>query len=169
MIAGDEYRGTPLVFSKNQARCIKRRILGGLTMTRVIRVLALSSSMLAVAGLAVAQGSMAPAKPAATAPKKPVKTATATSMVATGKIAKFDAASNMLTVTTSTGDVTFMVGTTAKVQDGAKMLKAADLATDTGKSVTVRYSEKDGMKNASSVRLTAAAAPKAAPKAPVKK
>ena len=135
-------------------------------MPRFIRVLTLTSTMLALAAFATAQTSSmtaAPKKAASEPAKKPAKAAPAhTSLVAVGKLAKFDAATNMLTVTTATGDVMLSVTPTTKIQEGSKTLGANNLAGDAGKNVRVSYMEKDGARTVEAIHVTAAPAPKAA-------
>jgi hypothetical protein len=134
-------------------------------MTRLVRVLALTSSMLTLAAFAAAQAPTTPAatKSTAAAAKKPAKAAASqTSLVAVGKLAKFDASSNMLTVTTATGDVMLTVTPTTKITEGSKAMKVADLSAASGKNVRVSYMDKDGTKTVSSIKVTTAAAPAAA-------
>lgn len=136
-------------------------------MFRTFRVLALSSTMLTMAVFAAGQASpnTAAQKPASTTAKsKPAKSAAAThtTLVAAGKLAKFDATSNMLTVTTATGDATFMVAPTVKIQEGSKTLTTTALAAASGQHVRVVYSEKDGMKTVESVHVAAPAPAKPA-------
>jgi len=133
-------------------------------MFRLSRVLFVSSAMLAVATLASAQSSTPPTKSnptksqtTAPASSKSTKPAAHTTLVATGKIASFDAASNMLTVTTSKGDVQFKVDTTSHLTDGSKTIKADALSGLSAHEARVQYTEKDGVKTASSVRVSAAA------------
>jgi phage baseplate assembly protein gpV len=116
-------------------------------------------SIIALSGVAFA-GQAAPAAPAKPATKtalaKPAKAKT-TAITATGTVSKFDAASNTLTVTTSKGDVMFVVGTTATVTADGKKVMASDLPSHVGHKVTVRYTESGGQKMAESVRVTMAA------------
>jgi hypothetical protein len=116
----------------------------------------------AIIGLASAAfaGQATPAKPAAK-PAALAKPAKATAITATGTVSKFDAASNTLTVTTSKGDVSFVVDSTASIMANGKKAMASDLPSHVGHKVTVRYTESGGQKTAQSVRLTMAA-PKAA-------
>ena len=72
-------------------------------------------------------------------------------------VVKFDAASNTLTVTTSKGDVSFMVDSTASVTANGKKVMASDLPSHVGHKVVVRYTESNGQKMAQSVRVSAAA------------
>src|SRR5438552_2977929 len=118
----------------------------------------MAASIIALSGVAFAGQAVpaAPAKPATkTALAKPAKAKT-TAITATGTVSKFDAASNMLTVTTAKGDVMFVVGTTATVTADGKKVMASDLPSHVGHKVTVRYTESGGQKMAESVRVTAA-------------
>jgi hypothetical protein len=128
-------------------------------MTKFSRILILTAAVMAPAALANAQApttaSKTMAKPAATKPTKP---ATATSLVASGKIAKFDAASNMLTVTTAKGDVMFTLSEKTSLKEGAKVIQTSALAGLAGHDARVQYSEKDGAKTVASVHVTAAVA-----------
>jgi hypothetical protein len=85
------------------------------------------------------------------------KPAKATAITATGTVSKFDAASNTLTVTTSKGDVAFVVDSTASVTANGKKVMTSDLPSHVGNKVTVRYMESGGQKMAQSVRVTNAA------------
>jgi hypothetical protein len=138
-------------------------------MPRIIRILALTSSVLALAAFAAAQtpsNSTAKKTAASGAVTKPAKAAAAhTSLVAAGKLAKYDATTSMLTVTTATGDVMFTVSPTTKIQEGSKALGAANLAADAGRNVRVSYTEKNGTKTVESIRVTPAATPKKMAKA----
>jgi len=133
-------------------------------MFRFSRLLVLSSALIAAATLASAQTSTpptksTPSKSSSTAPasSKGSKPAAHTTLVATGKIASFDAASNMLTVTTSKGDVQFKVDATSHLTDSSKTIKADALTGLTAHDARVQYTEKDGVKTASSVRVSAPA------------
>jgi hypothetical protein len=156
--------GMCLVMSKNQTRargCARMEVL----MPRIVRILALTSSVLALAAFAAAQtpSNTTATKTAASGTTKPAKAAAAhTSLVTVGKLAKYDAPTSMLTVTTATGDVMFTVSPTTKIQEGSKPLGAANLAADAGRNVRVSYSEKNGTKTVESIRVTPAATPKAA-------
>jgi len=136
-------------------------------MPRIVRILALTSSVLALAVLAAAQtpSNSTARKTAASGTVKPAKAAAPhTSLVTVGKLARFDVPTSMLTVTTATGDVMFTVSPATKIQEGSKRLGAASLTADAGRNVRVSYTEKDGTKTVDSVRVTPAATPKA-PKA----
>ena len=106
-------------------------------MQRVIRPFAITIAALSLAGSAIAAQTKAPSSAAKAAPatqqtsastSKPAKTkSTSTSLVATGKIATFDAASQALTLTTSKGEQQFTVGPSARLQESSKTITAADL------------------------------------------
>ena len=115
---------------------------------------AMAVAMVALSSVAFA-GQATTAKPAAKAAlAKPAK---ATAITATGTVSKFDAASNTLTVTTSKGDVAFVVDSTASVTANGKKVMTSDLPSHVGNKVTVRYTESGGQKMAQSVRVTNAA------------
>jgi len=118
---------------------------------------ALAVAMVALSSVAFA-GQATTTKPAAKAAlAKPAKPAKATAITATGTVSKFDAASNTLTVTTSKGDVAFVVDSTASVTANGKKVMTSDLPSHVGNKVTVRYTESGGQKMAQSVRVTNAA------------
>jgi len=114
-------------------------------------------AMVALSSVAFA-GQATTTKPAPKAAlAKPAKPAKATAITATGTVSKFDAASNTLTVTTSKGDVAFVVDSTASVTANGKKVMTSDLPSHVGNKVTVRYTESGGQKMAQSVRVTNAA------------
>jgi len=94
--------------------------------------------------------------------------AKSTSHSATGTIEKFDAASNMLTIKTSSGEENFTLGTSAKVNHGSKSLKAEDLGSMSGDKVKVHYTEANGTKTATSVMVSSASTSKSSSKPPTK-
>jgi hypothetical protein len=126
-------------------------------MRLMFRSLAAAAAIVALSGPAYA-GQTTPAK---TAAAKPAKAPKLTVITATGTVSKFDAASNMLTVTTAKGDATFVVDSTASIMANGKKVMASDLPSHVGHKVTVRYTESGGQKTAQSVRVSMAA-PKAA-------
>lgn len=99
----------------------------------------------------------AKADPAAATEKKVVKKAVAP--VATGKVAKYDAATKTLTVTTKKGEQNFTLTADTKIAAGAKVAKEEDLVA--GKNVKVSYTEANGQMTATKVTIAAAAAKKA--------
>jgi DNA-binding protein HU-beta len=123
---------------------------------------AVVATVFALSGAAFAAQTAPAAKPAkaTTAAKAPK----ATVITATGTVSKFDAATNTLTVTTPKGDVAFMVDSAASVTANGKKVMASDLPSHVGHKVTVRYTEANGQKMASSVKVTMAAAKTASAK-----
>lgn len=103
-------------------------------------------------GAAVA-ASAAQAKPAAQ--KATTAKAKATTLMTAGKIVKFDAGSNTLTVSTKQGDEQFMLSPAARITEGQKSVAASQLASLTDRQVQVRYTESEGHRMASSVRIGA--------------
>jgi hypothetical protein len=127
------------------------------------RTAAVAATVLALSGFAYA-GQATPATKATAKAEKPAKAAKMTMITATGTVSKWDAASNMLTVTTAKGDVTFNVGSSAIITANGKKVASSDLSNQMGHKVTVRYSEANGQKTAESVRVSAAAAKTASAK-----
>lgn len=88
---------------------------------------------------------------------------------ATGTIEKFDAATNILSIKTTSGEENFTLGTSAKLNHGSKVLKAEDLSTMAGDKVKVHYTEASGTKTATSVMVSSATPAKKSTKTPPKK
>jgi hypothetical protein len=91
------------------------------------------------------------AMPAFAAQTKAAKSKT---MTISGTLQKVDGQS--LTVQTPKGSETVMLGPTAQIRRAGKTLTAADLGTESGSRVTIRYMENNGQKMAQSVTLAAA-------------
>jgi len=106
--------------------------------------LSLAAALVAVV-LAVPSFAAAQAKPSQ---------AKAKSVSAMGTLQKVDGQN--LTIQTSKGTETVMVAPNAQITMGSKKLSSADLASHTGDRVKVRYMDKNGQKEASSVSLSAA-------------
>ena len=127
-------------------------------MQRVIRPFAVTIAVLSLAGSAIAAQTKAPSSAAKAAPatqqtsastSKPAKTkSTSTSLVATGKIATFDA----------TSQAQFTVGPGARLQESSKTITVADLGKLTGHKATVHYNETSGTKNVESIHVSSSAA-----------
>jgi hypothetical protein len=123
-------------------------------MRRMFTVLAAAFAVVAFSSTTFAQAPTATEKapkPAMTKPAKEVHKAT----VATGKVAKFDAATKTLTVTTKKGDENFTLNGDTKIMAGAKAAKEDELAA--GKNVKVAYSDNAGQMTATKVTIAAAA------------
>ncbi len=134
------------------------------------RSLAASAMTLAFAGALFAAQTTKPATGTGTSTQTTAKSSThkakgtSGSHSATGTIEKFDAASNMLTVKTASGEENFTLGTSAKLNHGSKAIKAEDLGTMTGDKVKVHYTEANGAKTATSVMVSSASAKKSTAK-----
>ncbi len=122
-------------------------------MRRILTTAAAVLGVVALSGSAYAAQASKPAKPHATAAK---------SMSATGKIAKYDAASKTVTLTTSKGDESFVLGDTAKITHSGKAV--SDLSTMVGHSAKVHYTEADGTKTATSIAVAGMSAEKSSKK-----
>jgi hypothetical protein len=123
------------------------------TLSKLAMVAALSFGAHAFAADAAAPAAAAPATEAKAPAVKPAKAKTMT-----GTVVSSDAIANTLVVKNAKGEETFTVAPTAKITQGKKEVKIADVAKD-GK-VTVKYTEENGAKTASSVKVSAAAAKK---------
>jgi phage baseplate assembly protein gpV len=109
----------------------------------------LTAGLIATAAAALI---LVPAASQAAAHKHAAKAAT---RVASGTVESYDSSAKTLTVKGARDTWTFSVGD-AKVWMGSKSMDAGDLSSHSGARVTVRYTEKDGQKTASSVRVAAA-------------
>jgi hypothetical protein len=119
--------------------------------------LALAAALSFGASAFAAEAAPAAAEKAAPA-AKPAKPAKAKSF--TGTVVSSDAIANSLVVKGGKGEETFAVAPTAKITQGKKEVKIADVAKD--EKVTVKYTEENGTKTASSIKVSAAAAKKEA-------
>ena len=117
----------------------------------------------ALAGNAFAQTpAKSPAAPKTTASKSTSKSAAAkpAAHTASGTIESYDATAHSLTIKGAKASSTFDVGMDTKVWSGSKSVTVDELSSDTGRKATVKYTEADGKKTASSVRVAAAASTK---------
>jgi len=126
-------------------------------------VLALSASAFAAdAAAPAAEKTPAASAPAATAPAADAKAAPAAkpgkAMTLAGTVVSSDAIANTLVVKGSKGEETFSIAPTTKITMGKKEVKIADIAKD--EKVTVKYTEENGAKTASAVKISAAAGKK---------
>lgn len=118
-------------------------------MKRVRNAIASAVAVLAIGGVALASQGTAPHKASGKA-----TAAKSTSLVATGKLVKFDASSNELTVSTSKGDEQFMLGPSARIHDGSKTVAPANLSGLAGRDLSVKYTEANGMKTVQSLTFS---------------
>jgi hypothetical protein len=121
-------------------------------MRRILSTAAAALAVVALSGSAYAAQATKEAKPHATAK----------SMAATGKIAKYDAASKTVTLTTSKGDESFVLGDMAKVTHSGKAV--SDLSELVGHSAKVHYTEAGGTKTATSISVAGMSAEKSSKK-----
>jgi hypothetical protein len=154
---------------RGKVRAISTLEENNMRLTHSILVGALAIGL--TAGTAAAQTAKpAPAKQTTTAPKasaaKPAaaKPARATTVRATGKLATFDAASKMLTLTTPKGSQQFTLTATTKLEEGSKTIDMDALPKLTGRNVTVSYVESGGQKTVQMVRVAGPAKAAAAKK-----
>ena len=110
--------------------------------------------------LALAVGVAAAA--AATAPKA-AKAMTPATHTVSGTLESFDPSAKTLTVKGAKSTWTFSAAD-ARAWEGSKSIGVDELSSHSGAKVTVKYTDHDGQKSASSVRLTAAHAAKASSK-----
>jgi len=110
-----------------------------------------------VGALAVGGSAYASQATGTSAPQKERKPAAQTAQV-TGTLTNFDSASNMLTLSTPNGEETFMIGSTAMLHQGRKIITTSDLANLAGHIVTVRYAESAGAKTVETVDISRRAA-----------
>ena len=73
----------------------------------------------------------------------------------TGTLQKIDG--QTLTIQTSKGVETVMLGASARIRSGSKTLAASDLSAQSGARVKVTYTENNGRKEASLVTVSSAA------------
>jgi hypothetical protein len=88
---------------------------------------------------------------------KPAKTAAPKAASATGKIVSYDDASKTLTISTSKGEEKFVLGSSAKLNEGAKTITAANLSSLAGQQAKVHYTVSGTDKTAESVMVSAPA------------
>jgi hypothetical protein len=132
------------------------------TLSKLAMVAALSLGATAFAADAVAPATAAAASKTATAatPVAAKTTSAVKSHTFSGTVVSSDAIANTIVVKNTKGEETFTVAPTAKIAQGKKELKIADVMKD--EKVMVKYSEENGAKTASMIRVSAAAAKKEA-------
>jgi len=117
-------------------------------------ILASSAAVLMAAsagvGLAAqtATKATAPSAAAAAAPK---------ALSATGKIVSFDDGTKTLTLSTAKGEEKFVLGSSARLQEGAKTITAANLSSLAGRQAKVRYTASGSDRSAESVMVSGGA------------
>ena len=136
-------------------------------MRKFIAILNVSLLALAV-GVVTAAAAAPPAKSAtpkssSSSTPKAAKASTPATHTVSGTVESFDATAKTLTVKGSKSTWTFSTSA-AQAWEGSKSIGVDELSSHTGAKVTVKYTDHDGEKSASSVRLTAAHAAKASSK-----
>jgi hypothetical protein len=91
-------------------------------------------------------------KAAAAAP--PVMAKAPKGLSATGKIVAFDDASKTLTLSTNRGEEKFVLGSSVRLQEGAKTISAGNLSSLAGHQAKVRYTASGGEMTAESVMVS---------------
>ena len=76
---------------------------------------------------------------------------------ATGKIVSFDDSTKTLTLSTAKGDEKFVLGSSARLQEGAKTITAETLSSLAGHQAKVRYTDSGSGKAAESVMVSGGA------------
>jgi hypothetical protein len=83
--------------------------------------------------------------------------ATPRALSATGKIIGFDDSTKTLTLSTTKGEEKFVLGSSVRLQEGAKTITAANLSSLAGHQAKVRYTDAGGDKAAESVMVSGGA------------
>jgi len=118
-----------------------------------IVILAISAAVLVVTpGGRVAAQTAANGKNAA-----PTAAAAPKALSATGTIVSFDDGTKKLTLSTARGEEQFLLGSSARLLEGAKTISAASLSSLAGHQAKVRYTASGGEKSAESVMVSGGA------------
>lgn len=104
-----------------------------------------------------ALGILALAVSASAAPAKPAAPAKAKAAWATGKVGSVDASARTVVVKQGTHEMTFALAADATLMQGHTTIQPADLASDVGRPVKVRYTMNGTTKLADRIEVTAAA------------
>jgi len=97
---------------------------------------------------------------ATTAPPKAMATHTTPAQAApkpvwaTGTIEKFDAKAKTVVVKQGTHEMTFVLASAAEVVQGKKTMTPADLASDVGRTVKIRYTTHGSTRTADRIEVT---------------
>ena len=83
--------------------------------------------------------------------------ATPKALSATGKIVGFDNATKTLTLSTAKGEEKFVLGSSSRLQEGAKTITTANLSSLAGYQAKVRYTASGSDKAAESVMVSGGA------------
>jgi hypothetical protein len=119
-------------------------------------ILASSAAILLAAVAGVGLGAQTTAKPKTSAATAAAPAAPK-ALAATGKIVSFDDASKTLTLSTAKGEEKFVLGSSARLQEGAKTITTANLSSLAGHQAKVRYTASGSDKSAESVMVSGGA------------
>jgi hypothetical protein len=139
----------------------KLAVIAGISMVAAFAEEAAPAAKAAPAAPAAAAPASAKAAPAAAATAK--APAAAKAMNISGVVVSTDAIANTIVVKDKKGEATVSVAPTSKITMGKKEIKLADIAKD--QKVKVSYTEENGAKTATSIKVSAAAPAKKAPAA----
>jgi len=112
----------------------------------MLRVWLLAVAIAATPGL-LGAGGLAARPPLASDPKP--------ALSATGTIQRFDAATHLLTIKTTRGNESFVVGDATTIHRGPRVATPQELGRWSGSPAKVRYTESAGRRTASSVMIGA--------------
>ena len=127
-----------------------------------VSLLALAVGICSVSAAPPAKSSAPTKSSSSAAPKAAKATAPATHTVS-GTLESFDPTAKTLTVKGAKSTWTFGASS-AQAWEGSKSIGVDELSSHAGSKVTVKYTDNDGQKSASSIRLAAAHAAKASSK-----
>jgi len=120
-------------------------------MRKFVLASSLAVLLATVAGAGPSAQTSTNGKTAAAAP------ATPKALSATGKIVGFDNATKTLTLSTPKGEEKFVLGSSARLQEGAKTITTANLSGLAGYQAKVRYTASGSNKSAESVMVSGGA------------
>ena len=124
-----------------------------------VSLLALAVGVVTAAAAAPPAKSATPKSSSSSAPKA-AKASTPATHTVSGTVESFDATAKTLTVKGAKSTWTFSASS-AQAWEGSKSIGVDELSSHTGAKVTVKYTDHDGQKSASSVRLAAVQTAKA--------
>jgi maltose-binding protein MalE len=119
-----------------------------------VALLALAVSVGTAAAAQSTKSASSPAKSSSSSAPKAAKASTPATHTVSGTVESFDATAKTLTVKGSKSTWTFSTSA-AQAWEGSKSIGVDELSSHTGAKVTVKYTDHDGQKSASSVRLAA--------------
>ena len=119
-----------------------------------VALLALAVGVVAAAAAPPAKSTSSPAKSASSTAPKAAKASTPATHTVSGTVESFDGSAKTLTVKGAKSTWTFSTSS-AQAWEGSKSIGVDELSSHTGAKVTVKYTEHDGERSASSIRLSA--------------